>query len=69
MNEFCCSIGKKLAADIEVTLNPLNLSKEININDGGRTFNFMAINEKEIQEAISKIKLKKSFGNDNISSI
>ena len=66
MNEFFCSIGKKLTADIDVTSNPL-LSKEISINDGGRTFNFKAINERAIQESFSKIKLKKIFGKDNIS--
>ena len=56
----------KLAADIDVTSNPL-LSKEFSINDGERTFNFRAINEKDVLEAISKIKLKKSFGKDNTS--
>ena len=66
MDEFFCSIGKKLAADIDVTSNPL-LSKEISMNDDERTFNFRTINEREIQEAMSKMKLKKSFGNDSIS--
>ena len=66
MNEYFCSIGEKLAADIDVTSNPL-LSNEIIINDGGRIFDFCSINERKIQEAISKINIKKSFGYDNIS--
>lgn len=66
MNEFFCSVGKKLAADIDVTSNPL-LSGEYNINDGEKTFNMRAINEEDIQKAMAKIKLKKSFGNDNVS--
>ena len=44
-----------LAADIDVTSNPL-LSNEISINDDGGGGIL----------AISMIKLKKSFGNDNI---
>ena len=66
MNEYFCSIGEKLAADIDVISNPL-LSNEIIINDGGRIFDFCSINERKIQEAISKINIKKSFGYDNIS--
>ena len=66
MNEFFCSVGKKLAADIDVTPNPL-LSGEFSINDGEKTFNIRAINEGDIQKAMAKIKIKKSFGNDNIS--
>ena len=66
MNEYFCSIGEKLAADIDVTSNPL-LSNEIIINNGGRIFDFCSINERKIQEAISKSNIKKSFGYDNIS--
>ena len=66
MNEYFCSIGETLAADIDVISNPL-LSNEIIINDGGRIFDFCSINERKIQEAISKINIKKSFGYDNIS--
>ena len=66
MNELFCSIGKKLAADIDFTSNLLP-SKEIRINDVGRIFGFRAINEDDIKKAMSKIKLKKSFCNNNIS--
>ena len=66
MNQFFCSVGKKLAADIDVTPNPL-LSGEFSINDGGKIFNFRAINEGDLQKAMAKMKIKKSFGNDNIS--
>ena len=66
MNQFFCSVGKTLAADIDVTPNPL-LSGEFSINDGGKIFNFRAINEGDLQKAMAKMKIKKSFGNDNIS--
>ena len=36
MNEFFCSVAKKLAAGIDVTQNPL-LSGEFSIKDGGKT--------------------------------
>ena len=65
MNEYFCSIGERLAADIVHTLNPL-LSKEICINGDGRIFDFREINEGDIHQAVSRIKVK-SFGNDNIS--
>ena len=55
MNEFFCSIGETLAADIAPTANPL-LSKEIAIHSGGRVFDFRAITEKDTYEAISRIK-------------
>ena len=66
MNEFFCSIGEKLAVDIAPTPNPL-LSNEISINDGGTIFDFKAVNESDIHEAMFRIKVKKIFGNDNIS--
>ena len=66
MNEYFCSIGEKLAADIAHTSNSL-LSNEISVNGGGRIFDFREINERDIHDAMFKIKVKKSFGNDNIS--
>ena len=66
MNELFCSIGQKLAADIAPTSNPLP-SKESSINSGGRIFDFRAINEIDIYEAISRIKVKKGFGKNTIS--
>ena len=66
MNEYFCSTEEMLAADIAHTSSPL-LSKEISINGGGRIFDFMKINERHIHEAMFRIQIKKSFGNDNIS--
>ena len=65
MNEYFCSIGEKLAADIVHTSNPL-LSKEISINSNGKIFDFREISEGDILEAIYRIRIKKSIGNDNI---
>ena len=64
MYEYFRSIGEKLAADIVHTSNPFYLK----INGGGRIFNFREINERDIHETILRIKVKNSFGNDNISS-
>ena len=66
MNEYFCSIGEKLAADIVHTSSPL-LSKEININGDGRIFDFREITEGDIHEAICRIKVQKSFGKDSFS--
>ena len=66
MKEYFCSIGEKLTAYIAHTSNPL-LSNEISVNGGGRIFDFREINERDIHDAMFKIKVKKSFGNDNIS--
>ena len=57
---------RRLAADSVHTPNPL-LSKEICIHSDGRIFDFREINEGDIHQAVSRIKVKKSFGNDNIS--
>ena len=66
MNEYFCSTEEMLAADIAHTSSPL-LSTENSINGGGRIFGFMKINERHIHEAMFRIQIKKSFGNDNIS--
>ena len=60
MNEYFCSTGEKLAADIDHTSNLL-VSKEISINGGGRIYDFREINERDIHEAMFRIKVKKSF--------
>ena len=67
IDEYFYSNGERLAADIVHTSNPL-LSKEICINGDGRIFDFREINEGDTHQAVSRIKVKKSFGNDNISS-
>ena len=66
MNEYLCSIVEKLATDIVHTSNPF-LSKEICINGDGRIFDFRKSNEGDIHQTVSRINVKKSFGNDNIS--
>ena len=45
INELIYSIGKKLAADIDDTANSF-LSKDISVNDGGRTFDFWKVKSK-----------------------
>ena len=57
---------KYLIADVDVASNLL-LSKEVIVNDGGRTFNFRTINDSDNQEAMSKVNIKDSFWKDNIS--
>ena len=60
MNEYFCSIGEKLAADIVHTSNPL-LSKEICINGDGRIFDFREINEGNIHQTASRINVRKAL--------
>ena len=43
------------------------LSREISINCSGRIFDFREINERDIHGKMFRMKVKKSFGNDNIS--
>ena len=66
MNEYFCFIGEKLTAEYCSNFESL-LSEEIRITGDGRIFDFREINEGDIHEAICRIKVKKSFGNDNIS--
>ena len=54
MNEYFCSIGEQLAADIAHTPNPL-LSREISINGGRRIFDFREINERDIHGAMFRM--------------
>ena len=66
MNENFCSIAERLVADIVHASNPL-LPREISINGGGRIFDFRETNARDIHGAMFRMKVKKSFGNDNIS--
>ena len=66
MNECFYSIGEKLAADIFHFSNPL-LSREISVNGDGRIFDFIEVNERGIHGAMFRMKVKKSFGDENIS--
>ena len=67
MNNFFCSIGKKLADKIDSVPNPL-LTGEYEVNANKAKFNFRTIEVKEVRAAFAKIKTAKSFGIDNISS-
>ena len=66
MNKLNWSTGKKLAVGTNVATNPL-LSKESGINAGRRTFNSKVNYDRDFQEAVSTIKLKKGFCNYHIS--
>ena len=67
MNQFFCSVGKDLASEIDDAPNPL-LSGGYKINFQERRFEFRAIQEQELRDAVGKLKNSKSFGDDNISS-
>ena len=67
MNKYFCSVGKDLAGKIDKSPNPL-LSGDYDINPLKSTFPFNSIQVQHVGEALGKIKVSKSFGNDNISS-
>ena len=67
MNQFFCSVGKDLASEIDDVPNPL-LSGDYTINFQEKRFEFRAIQDQELRDAVGKLKNSKSFGNDNISS-
>ena len=55
-----------LAAYIAPISNPF-LSKKFSINGRGRTFDFKGNHETDTHVAMSRVKVKKTIGNDNIS--
>ena len=67
MNQFFCSVGKDLASEIDDAPNPL-LSGDYTIHFQEKRFEFRAIQDQELRDAVGKLKNSKSFGNDNISS-
>ena len=66
MNSFFCTIGEKLAGEIDAVPNPL-LSGDATERNSNVKFRFGSITVKEIRDAIAKIKTTKGFGKDNIS--
>ena len=67
MNKYFCSVGRDLAGKIDKSPNSL-LSGDYDINPLKITFTFNSIQVHHVGEALGKIKVSKSFGNDNISS-
>ena len=67
MNSFFCSIGKDLASTIEGGYDPL-IFCDYFLNSNAAKFVFKSIHAEQIREAIGKLKILKSFGNDSISS-
>ena len=59
MNEYFCSIGEKLAADIVHTSTPFYLKELVSMAVGGRIFDIREINERDIHEAMFRIEVKK----------
>ena len=67
MNKYFYSVGRDLAGKIYKSPNPL-LSGDYDINPLKSTFTFNSILVQHVGEALSRIKVSKRFGNDNISS-
>ena len=67
MNKYFCSVGRDLAGKIDKAPNPL-LSGDYDINPVKIALAFNSIQVQHVGEALGKIKVSKSFGNDNISS-
>ena len=55
MNNFFCTIGKKLASKIDAVLNPL-LAGDYGGSDKSVRFQFRTIDVKEVRDAIAKTK-------------
>ena len=67
MNKYFCSVGRDLAGKIDKSPNPL-LSGDYDINPLKSTVTFNSIQVQHVGDALGKIKVSKSCGNDNISS-
>ena len=67
MNDFFCSVGKKLSDDIPQQPNPL-LSNEYNINEEGTSFQFKTIYSVSVEKVLKKMKTSFGFGSDGIAS-
>ena len=67
MNDFFCSIGRKLSDDIPQQPNPL-LSNEYNINEEGTSFQFKTVYSVSVEKALKKVKTSFGFGSDGIAS-
>ena len=67
MNSFFCSIGKDLASNIEGGHDPL-IFRDYFLNSNAAQFKFKSIHAEQMKEAIGKLKISKSFGDNDISS-
>ena len=67
MNDFFCSVGKKLSDDKPQQPNPL-LSNEYNINEEGTSFRFKTTYFVSVEKALKKMKTLFGFGSDGITS-
>ena len=67
MNKYFCSVRKCLAGIIDRSPNPLLLG-DYDINPLKSTFTVNSIQVQHVGEALGKIKVSESIGNDNISS-
>ena len=67
MNDFFCSIGRKLSDDIPQQPNPL-LSNENNINEEGTSFQFRTVDSVSVERTLNKMKTSFGFGSDGIAS-
>ena len=68
MNSYFRSVGKELADKISATPNAL-LSGNFKVNKTNAKFHFRTIQVQKIRDAFAKVKIAKSFGVDNISSL
>ena len=67
MNQFFCTVGKKLSNDIPETVNPL-LKDEYIVNPQNATFSFIPVTPKQLIETMGKFKTSQGSGLDGISS-
>ena len=67
MNDYFCSVGKKLRDNIPPQPNPL-LSNKYTINENTTNFEFNAIDATNAERAFAKMKKSLGFGSDGIAS-
>ena len=67
MNDYFCSVGKKLRDNIPPQPNPL-LSNKYTINENTTNFEFNAIDATNAERAFAKMKKSFGFGSDGIAS-
>ena len=65
MKSYFNSIGKELADKISTVSNPF-LSGSLVVNKSNAKFQFKTIQVQEIRDALSKVKITKGTGFDNI---
>ena len=67
VNDFFCSIGRKLSDEILQQPNPL-LSNEYNITEEDTSFQFKTVYSVYEEKALKKMKTSFGFGSDGIAS-